>query len=252
MKENFLQVRNLHKSFGGLKAIADCSFSVKLGSITGLIGPNGAGKTSVFNAITGLAKLDSGTVHFDGKNMTEWPTYKRARFGLTRTFQMIRIFPELTVLDNLKVALKGNKQGLQHIFFSQKKLQTQLDREAMELLKTVDLQDTAHHFAGQLSYGQQKLLEILRATAMNPRMILLDEPAAGINRTALKTIIELIKRLAAQGKTILIIEHDMNFIMQLCERIIVLNFGNVLAEGTPKEIQKNKKVLEAYLGKPQQ
>lgn len=232
MKENILTIHDLHKSFGGLKAIDACTLNVKRGSITGLIGPNGAGKTTVFNLITGLAKPDSGTVHFEDKNITKWPTYKRARRGLTRTFQMIRIFPDLTALDNILVALKSNST-----------------QEAMKLLATVGLEDKANHFAGQLSYGQQKLLEILRAAAINPTLLLLDEPAAGINRTALKVITELILRFQKQGKTILIIEHDMNFIMQLCEKVIVMDFGRVIAEGTSSEIQKNPKVLEAYLGK---
>ena len=249
MEVNILKIKAAHKSFGGLKAIDACSFTVKKGSITGLIGPNGAGKTTVFNLLTGLSKLDKGEVYFSGENITKWPSYKRARLGLTRTFQMIRIFPELTVLDNLKVALKDNKQGLIHIFLNQKKLQARLTEEAFDLLTLVHLEDKAQLLAGQLSYGQQKLLEILRAAALEPQMILLDEPAAGINRTMLKTIKELILHLQAQGRTVLVIEHDMNFIMELCEKVIVMDFGRVIAEGSPKKIQKDTKVLEAYLGR---
>ena len=246
--KTILSLTGLSKSFGGIHAVQNCNFSIDQGTITGLIGPNGAGKTTVFNLLTGLLHADSGAIEFCGDNITHWPAYKRAQAGFARTFQLIRIFPNLTVLENLKVALQDNKQELRNIFLNQKKLQKRLDAEAKELLKRVNLEDHAQLLAGELSYGQQKLLEILRTMAMSPKVILLDEPAAGINRTLLQTIVKLIHELQSEGKTILVIEHDMGFIMEICEKIIVMDFGKEIAEGTPKEIQKNPKVLEAYLG----
>ncbi len=248
-RKNILTIRNLHKSFGGVKAVQNCHFTVRKNSITGLIGPNGAGKTTAFNLITGLLAPDEGEIILNGTNITKWPTYKRAQAGLARTFQAIRIFPELTPIENIRVALKDNKQGLRHIFLNQKKLQKKLHDEALALLKSVGLEKIAHLRAGELSYGQQKLLEILRTVALDPDIILLDEPAAGVNPTMLKIIINLIKKLQKQGKTIVVIEHDMGFIMNLCEKIVVMDYGKEIAMGKPQEIQKNPDVLKAYLGR---
>lgn len=232
---SILEIENLHKSFGGIKAVQDTNFSVERGSITGLIGPNGAGKTTIFNLITGLLKPDRGRIILDGQDIGTWPAYKRAQAGLARSFQMIRIFPNLTVLDNIKVALR-------------KKSEKELEKEALDLLHSIELADKAHLLAGELSYGQQKILEILRATALQPKLMLLDEPAAGINPTLCRQFIQRIREFKKEGKSVLIIEHDMGFIMELCEKIIVMDFGKVIAEGSPQEIQKNPQVLEAYLG----
>lgn len=244
-----LKVQNLHKSFGGVHAIDHCSFSVEQNSITGLIGPNGAGKTTMFDLINGLMLPDEGHVYIKNQNVTSWPTHKRARLGLTRTFQAIRVFPELSALENVVVAFSDHPEKMFQAFLPLKKKRRDLEKRAMEYLKTVGIGEKASLRAGDLSYGQQKLLEIARCMATDADIFLLDEPAAGINPTLLNTIKDLILKLHGQGKTLLIVEHNMPFLMSISHKIIVLNFGKELAIGKPDEIQNNPHVLEAYLGK---
>lgn len=245
-----LELKNLGKSFGGLKAVENCSYHVEKNSITGLIGPNGAGKTTTFDLITGLLETENGAVYFKGENITGSPPHKRALAGISRTFQAVRLFPELTVLDNLLVVLEKPFQKLRHAFIKPKKELRKIHDRALEYLKEVNLEGSAHSYARNLSYGQQKLLEIIRAVATQTDLLLLDEPAAGVNPTMLRHIENLILKLHSEGKTIFIVEHNMPFIMKLCQEIIVMDEGRELMMGTPQEVQKNEKVLEAYLGAP--
>lgn len=244
-----LKVQNLHKSFGGIHAIDHCSFSVEQNSITGLIGPNGAGKTTMFDLINGLMLPDEGHVFIKNQNVTSWPTHKRARLGLARTFQAIRVFPELSALENVVVAFKDHPEKLHQAFFPLKNKRKNLEKRAMEYLENVGISGKAHLAASDLSFGQQKLLEIARCMATDADIFLLDEPAAGINPTLLNTIKDLILKLHKQGKTVFIVEHNMPFLMSIAHKIIVMNFGKELAVGKPEEIQNNPHVLEAYLGK---
>lgn len=246
---NILTIQNLHKVFGGLKAINHCSLTVEQNSITGLIGPNGAGKTTMFDLITGLQLPDAGHIIAKGQNITAWPAYKRASIGITRTFQNVRIFPELRVLDNIIVVLPDHPEKLHHAFLPLKKRKKKLEENALEFLHQVGIGQQAHLNAGELSYGQKKLLEIARAVATGADIILLDEPAAGINLTTMNQIRDYILKLHKAGKTFFIVEHNMPFIMNLCHKIIVMDYGQELAVGTAQEIQNNPRVIEAYLGK---
>ncbi len=248
-----LSVKNISKNFDGVTALDNCSFDVKEGEILGLIGPNGSGKTTMFNAITNIHPPDNGKIVYKGEDVTDWKTHQIAGIGIGRTFQLIRLFPKLTVMDNMLIAQKyvhGEKFWPQllkkkHVEDEEKSMK----KRAMELLHLVNLQDKENDLAENLSYGQQKLLEIIRALAMEPQLLLLDEPIAGVNPTMMKQILNMVKNLNKKGMTIIIIEHNMNVMMKFCDRLVVLDYGKEIAVGKPNQIKKNKKVVEAYLGR---
>lgn len=248
-----LEVKQLTKHFGGLTAVGDVTLELNEGELVGLIGPNGAGKTTLFNLLTGVYEPSEGTVTLDGHLLNRKSPYKIASLGLGRTFQNIRLFKDLTVLDNVLIAF-GNHHK-QHVFTSFLRLpafyksEKELKAKASELLKIFDLDGDAETLAKNLSYGQQRRLEIVRALATEPKILFLDEPAAGMNPQETAELTELIRRIKDEFKiTIMLIEHDMNLVMEVTERIYVLEYGRLIAQGTPDEIKTNKRVIEAYLG----
>ncbi len=230
-----LEVRELSKRFGGVAAVSGCSLRLGPGRIYGLIGPNGSGKTTLFDCITGLVRRDAGEIRFRGRRIDGLPTHRITRLGIGRTFQVIRVFPELSALENLLAVTHGDRAAAA--------------ARARELLAFVRLDGLADESAGSLSYGQQKLLELVRVLMLDPALILLDEPAAGVNRTLLAELLAAIRRLRDEGRTILVVEHDMKVVMGLCERLFVLDHGELIAEGPPEAIQRDERVIEAYFGR---
>ena len=245
-----LELQDLSKRFGGLAALSDCSFSVQPGSITGLIGPNGAGKSTVFNLITGVLKPDGGRIFFRGENLVGLAPDQIAGRGLGRTFQTPRIFPTLSVWENLMVAgpVTAGEGPLAALLGTGKARERARSDEAHELIAFLGLGSLTDAPASSLSGGQRKLLSLGRVLMMRPQLVLLDEPAAGVNATLARSLFERIATLRARGITFLIIEHNMDLIMANCDRLIVLHNGHPLAEGTPEEVRRNPLVLEAYLG----
>ncbi len=248
-----LEVTGLSKSFGGVQAVNDFSFTAKAGEIVGIIGPNGAGKTTAFNLITGVYVPDAGTVVLDGENLTGLPQHRVARAGMGRTFQNIRLFRGLTVLENVMTAADPHAEyGFFRAILSMPK-KLRVDRQsadtAREYLDMVGLAGFENDRPESLPYGLQRKLEIARALATRPKVLLLDEPAAGLNPSEVRDFIDLVKTLHAQfGFTVLFIEHRMEVVMNLSHHLYVLNFGKLLANGTPEEVRRNPEVIEAYIG----
>ncbi|MBI2161036.1 MAG: ABC transporter ATP-binding protein [Candidatus Rokubacteria bacterium] len=230
-----LEIDGLSKRFGGVAAVDGVSLSLEPGRIYGLIGPNGSGKTTLFNCITGIERRDAGRVMFNGERIDGLKPYEIARKGIGRTFQVIRVFPELSALENLLVVTRG---GL-----------ADAEARALELLRFVRLEGLRNEYAGNLSYGQQKLVEFVRVLMRDPSLILLDEPAAGVNRTLLNDLLDAVRRLRDEGRTVLLVEHDMKVVMGLCETVFVLDHGEKIAEGEPGVIQTDERVIEAYFGR---
>ncbi len=248
-----LSCEDLSVSFGGLKAVDCFSVKIKRGELYGLIGPNGAGKTTIFNLLTGVYKPDTGAIILDGKNITGKKDTEINREGIARTFQNIRLFSNLSVLDNVKVALdEKHTYGLfDSIFRTPRFRRTEklLDERALEILKVFGLDEAAELRASQLPYGRQRKLEIVRALATGPKLVLLDEPAAGMNPQETAELMETIALIRKEFDiTILLIEHDMKLVSGICERLTVLDFGHILTEGETKTVLKDQKVIKAYLG----
>ena len=251
---NILQVKNLSKSFGGLKAISDCSLKIKKGSITGIIGPNGSGKTTLFNLISGNLKSSQGKVLFNNEDITNIPSYELFSKGVLRTFQIAHEFTNLTVLENLMMVPGGQSgEKLVNALFKPslvKKEEENVKEKALKVIDFLNLKHLSNELAGNLSGGQKKLLELGRTMMVDAKLVLLDEVGAGVNRTLLKDIGSAILRLnKEQGYTFCMIEHDMEFISRLCNPVIVLSEGSVLFEGTPDQVKKNEKVIDSYLGR---
>lgn len=253
MSEVILKTEHITQRFGGLVALSDVSMEVRAGEIIVIIGPNGAGKTTLFNVITGMYNATEGSVSLLGQNVTGWKPHKITALGFARTFQNIRLYPRMSVRDNVISGMHCHtKSGVLASIFNTKSKRLEdkkCEEEADEILKILDIYKDRFEMSTSLPYGSQRKLEIARALATHPKLLLLDEPAAGMNEQETEDLANIVHRLKDMGYPILLIEHDMKFVMNICERLYVLNNGCMIASGTPDEIKVNPEVIEAYLGK---
>jgi len=253
---SLLEIRSLTKRFGGLVAVKNVSFGVEAGSIVGLIGPNGAGKTTVFNLITGIYRPDEGEISFNGKSIAGLATHTIVSNGIARTFQTIRLFQNLSALDNVLAGrhcrMKSGVLGAMLRYPRERREEKAALVSALQALDFVHLRAEAQNQAKNLSYGNQRLLELARALATKPQLVILDEPAGGMNEQETTSLISLIRKVRDRGITVLLIEHDMSLVMRVCEKIVVLEYGSKIAEGSPQEIKNDEEVVRAYLGAEQE
>jgi ABC-type branched-subunit amino acid transport system ATPase component len=243
-----LKIRNLSKRFGGVRAVDNCSFDIKKGKITALIGPNGSGKSTLFNLVSGVLKADSGNVIFDSKEITNLPVHKISNLGISRIFQKSRLFNNLTIKENMLFAFDNEDEKFWKNLFGLNKKTKEKDEKIKEMLELVKMNEHSQKLGRNLSYGQKRLVEIVRAVINPHKLLMLDEPVAGVTPSLRKEISKLLVELRKQGETIFVVEHDMNFVLNIADEVVVMDEGKVITQGKPSLIKKNKKVLEAYLG----